>query len=142
MTEKKYTTKPFESIVEMMISHKKKENVIFTYKKQKSKNDKPKIMNGKNEMKLMIDNTFKEALKLWFYNGIYPGSWTIALIIKDYETCIFNAHPLILPHLKDHLIYVDEYLPIEAKDIQKWEGFNRLSEDEKIKIKKPNPALC
>lgn len=48
MTEKKYTTRPFESIAEMLISHKKQENVIFTYKKKESKNDTPKIMPRKN----------------------------------------------------------------------------------------------
>lgn len=83
---------------------------------------------------LRLDTNVTESVVNWFLYGLPPGSWTTALIVRDYERCIYSAHEMILFAVKDHLTWVDCYLPYQAKDMDTWKGYHNMSEEEQRNV--------
>tara|TARA_R110002020_G_scaffold33556_5_gene102169 strand:- start:838 stop:1149 length:312 start_codon:yes stop_codon:yes gene_type:complete len=84
--------------------------------------------------KLRLDDGMISAIENWFLYGWNPGSFGTALIVRDYEGCIYNAHELILVALRDHLLWVDNYLPWQAKDMDTWKGYHNMTDEEQSKV--------
>ena len=72
-------------------------------------------------MPLLIDENIKDAIDVWIKFGIYPGSCTTLLLKGEYDEALKHAHPLIKPHWKDHISYIEK-IPIECRgeNMESW----------------------
>jgi hypothetical protein len=79
----------------------------------------------------MVDDNIVQAMKNWYELGLEPGSFTEAVILRDYETAIFSAHHMI--NIRDHFYFADIFLAEEAR-VPNWKGYKNMTEDELSKI--------
>ena len=84
-----------------------------------------------------IDENIIGAINNWISHGLIPGSCTELLLRGDYEEAFKHAHPLIKPHWKDHIEYI-ERLPMKyrGENFDIWKIKKKL-ERQNIKIKCP-----
>ncbi|MCK5015905.1 MAG: hypothetical protein KAS32_02445 [Candidatus Peribacteraceae bacterium] len=70
-----------------------------------------------------VDENIIQAVDNWRKYGLPPGSCTELLLRGEYEEAYLHAHPLIKPHWRDHLIYIED-LPEEFRGINydTWKG--------------------
>ncbi|KZX78241.1 hypothetical protein A3715_10260 [Oleiphilus sp. HI0009] len=64
--------------------------------------------------KLKLDMDVVKSIALWYQHGIEAGSFTMALLEGRYKDAEHAAHPLMKPHIEDHIQYV-ESLPEEGR---------------------------
>ena len=53
----------------------------------------------------------KEAIDRYVEDRLPPGSFTRAVLENDLRTAVFQAHPLMLPFLKNVVMYVYWEIP-------------------------------
>ena len=75
-------------------------------------------------MKLMVDMNMTEAMDVWIEHALPPGSCTELLLRGLYDEAILHAHPNIKPHFKDHIEYVERYVPeyCRGENYDNWKG--------------------
>ena len=83
-----------------------------------------------------MDTNVVESIKHWFKLGLPPGSFSSYLIKDDCAQAFMHAHHLLtVKQVRDMWDWTQLYLPIEAKDLDNWKGYDNMTLEEKRKIK-------
>lgn len=93
-------------------------------------------------MHYRVDQNIIEAIDLWISHGLEPGSCTTLLLKGEYDEAFLHAHPLIKPHWKDHITYV-ESLPdkYRGKNFESWKEFKQNLGEEMAFTLLKNPRI-
>jgi len=73
-----------------------------------------------DECKYSIDENIKSAIDNWIKYGLNPGTCTRLLLEGKYLKAYDYAHPLIKPHWKGHVVFVEKVsLKYRGKNMEK-----------------------
>jgi hypothetical protein len=63
-------------------------------------------MNESKENNYGCPEEIREAIERYVKDRLRPGSFTLAVLENDLMTAVFQAHPLMLPYLRNVCMYV------------------------------------